>query len=383
MKRPDRSQTPGLLPSLALALLLSVTATVFPQTQSGAIAQTAEQPTDLDQRLADIDRTTTLFNAMLIVLALLLGSAIIGLWLLRRSVVREVTILVKDHLNDLTDLEDRITAAHKELRSLLKETEALSEELDEGVIGFQREVKQRREELQRLSTEVGRLKEKALDELDEHLEHFEKQTRSYEVELSTQLADVQKAIADDQAQSHSSLDQAEQAFATRLQELHKQAGQHQKQVIDRLTHLEQDFVPQLDMVRERTEAQIQRQANLMIDNLSQVESGFTDQISSLVGRAQAEQTSIIANLKQQAAEFLSQFNGIQSEVQNQKTAVLQGLRKQEADFAAQFSGVQAEVQSRRDLVVTQLETATGEFRAQFDTLSSNIRQQADSILGNL
>src|SRR3569832_1910997 len=47
---------------------------------------------------AEVSRTTTLFNLMLVTLALLLVGAIIALFLLRRAVIREVAALVREHL---------------------------------------------------------------------------------------------------------------------------------------------------------------------------------------------------------------------------------------------------------------------------------------------
>ena len=206
MKRHPFSPSSVLLPSIALSLLLSLTDAIAPVTPP-AIAQTDETSETVD--LEDLNRTTTLFNAMLIVLALLLGTAIAGLWMLRRSVVREVTVIVKDHLNELTDLEDRISAAHKELRSLLKETDVLAEELDEGVVTFRRDVKARRDELSALLSDFSQLKENALDSIDEQLGVFEKRLKMSEGELSTQLTEIQRAITDEQDESRRSLDRAE------------------------------------------------------------------------------------------------------------------------------------------------------------------------------
>ena len=62
-------------------------------------------------------------------LIVLLGVGVVMLWLLRRSVVREVAEVVRGQLNEMTDLEGKIQAAGQDLDSILRTADQLSKEL--------------------------------------------------------------------------------------------------------------------------------------------------------------------------------------------------------------------------------------------------------------
>ncbi len=77
---------------------------------------------------AEVNRTTTLFNVMLVTLALLLAGAIAGLFLLRRAVIREVAEVVRAHLKELGDLEGKLVRANQDVQTILQEAETLEVE---------------------------------------------------------------------------------------------------------------------------------------------------------------------------------------------------------------------------------------------------------------
>ncbi len=63
-------------------------------------------------------RTTTWFNVLLAILALLLAATIVALWILRRAVIREVTEIVKTHLEELGGLESQLASAKQEVSNI-------------------------------------------------------------------------------------------------------------------------------------------------------------------------------------------------------------------------------------------------------------------------
>ncbi|NEP49304.1 MAG: hypothetical protein F6K65_10930, partial [Moorea sp. SIO3C2] len=94
---------------------------IEPDPPKQIVAQSSSQkPVQTDANLS-FKRVTLLSNVLLIVLVtlvLLLVAAIAALWLLRRSVIREVAQIVRAHLNEMTDLEDRIASANKNVESI-------------------------------------------------------------------------------------------------------------------------------------------------------------------------------------------------------------------------------------------------------------------------
>ena len=58
------------------------------------------------------------------------------LWFLRRSVVQEVATVVRGQLNQMTDLEHKIRTASRELNSVLKDAEAIADDIEQEAEGF-------------------------------------------------------------------------------------------------------------------------------------------------------------------------------------------------------------------------------------------------------
>ncbi|NJN59385.1 MAG: hypothetical protein HC879_18750 [Leptolyngbyaceae cyanobacterium SL_5_9] len=114
-------------------------------------------------------RTTTLFNVLLAVLALLLVAAIAALWLLRRAVIREVTAIAKNHVKELGDLEGEIVKTKSEVESILQEAEDIADELSQYADEFQAEVGTKRDVLSKLVAEIGQLRDKTAAEFETHL----------------------------------------------------------------------------------------------------------------------------------------------------------------------------------------------------------------------
>ncbi|PSB66954.1 hypothetical protein C7B61_08655, partial [filamentous cyanobacterium CCP1] len=119
---------------------------------------TAAEQAELE-RLRQLNQTTTLFNVMLVVLSLLLIAAMTGLYLLRRSVIREVTLIVESHLKELGDLESQITHAKAEVRKLLQEYEDYAADLGEDAETFQKEIESKRENVAQLITDISQRKQ--------------------------------------------------------------------------------------------------------------------------------------------------------------------------------------------------------------------------------
>ena len=61
------------------------------------------------------------------------------LWLLRRSVIQEVSEVVRNQLNDITDLEAKIQSATRDLDYILSQANEKSAEINNRTNRFQEE----------------------------------------------------------------------------------------------------------------------------------------------------------------------------------------------------------------------------------------------------
>ncbi|MGB5900829.1 MAG: hypothetical protein WBG66_21745, partial [Geitlerinemataceae cyanobacterium] len=134
---------------------------ISPQEQQ-ELEQLREAQIIREQVQAEVAQTKAVFNVLLGVLGLLLASALVGLWLLRRSVVREVTILVKDHLNELTDLEEKINTADREVRKLLQGSKTLATQFERETETFLREIDRQREAVSGLVADLSHSQQNSL-----------------------------------------------------------------------------------------------------------------------------------------------------------------------------------------------------------------------------
>lgn len=97
---------------------------------STAMAQAAPTAAELAQLKQEADlafsRATTLFFVLLGSLVVLLGVGVGMLWLMRRSVIQEVSVVVRNQINDITNLERKIHAATRDLEQILSQAEEMA-----------------------------------------------------------------------------------------------------------------------------------------------------------------------------------------------------------------------------------------------------------------
>jgi len=148
---------------LTLCLLGSglVAVQILPVTTPPAIAQTrltAEQA-ELERLQQEANlaftRATTLVSILLAALALLLILGVVMLWFLRRSVVQEVATVVRTQLNQMTDLEHKIRTAPRELNSVLKDAEDISDDIEQEAEGFKYVLEEKRRALNQALAEIN------------------------------------------------------------------------------------------------------------------------------------------------------------------------------------------------------------------------------------
>src|SRR6476646_8646359 len=121
--QPARSKTLLTLDSSAIAQQWS-------DPQSGElVAQVPSNSVVAEQVQAEVNRTLgkaiTLFNVLLGVLIVLLGTAIATLWFLRRAVITEIATRAKEQLETLGTLEEQVTKATEDAREVLDAAEAI------------------------------------------------------------------------------------------------------------------------------------------------------------------------------------------------------------------------------------------------------------------
>jgi hypothetical protein len=105
-----------------------------------AQAVAPEERAELEQMQQQADlayrRATTLFTVLLTLMVLLVAVGVVMLWVLRRSVVQEVATVVRGQLNQMTDLENRIRSATRDLNTVLKDAEDVADTIDQQAEDF-------------------------------------------------------------------------------------------------------------------------------------------------------------------------------------------------------------------------------------------------------
>ncbi|HEY9744176.1 MAG TPA: hypothetical protein V6C90_27110, partial [Coleofasciculaceae cyanobacterium] len=164
--------------SVGLAIAQPVRPNALESTPTSAISNREQQELERlreERRISEqvqaeanraLTQTTTLFNVMLVTLALLLTAALVALLLLRRAVIREVAELVRIHLREVGDLEGKIAHANQDVRNLLRKTENLGDELNNEAANFLQDISVKREHLSKLLSEVSHSKKQAVTELE-------------------------------------------------------------------------------------------------------------------------------------------------------------------------------------------------------------------------
>jgi Skp family chaperone for outer membrane proteins len=194
----------------------------------GLVAQSALSVQE-QEKLDRLDRTATLFNVMLGVFAVLVAGAIAALYLLRRSVIREVTEIVQTHLRELGDLESQIASSKVEIKKLLQEYEEYAADLGDEADGFQKRLAEKQADLEALMAEFEQRKQQSADLLQGKLEAAQQRLGDLETGFSSQVAEIQRSVQGRQDEKLLALDEAAIAFTRQLSDLQGSAQQQKEQ----------------------------------------------------------------------------------------------------------------------------------------------------------
>jgi len=156
---------------------------------------------DLAQLQQDADRAfaraTTLFFVLLGTLVLLLWVGVVMLWLLRRSVIQEVSEVVRNQLNDITDLEAKIQSATRDLDYILSQANEKSAEINNRTNRFQEEAVTKKQVLNRLVDDLAEFKARTLNDWQSTLADLQVKLETLEADFVGQLSGLRQQ-ADEQ-----------------------------------------------------------------------------------------------------------------------------------------------------------------------------------------
>ena len=170
---------------------------------SNLVAQSSNlgNAAELEQlrREADLafNRATTLFFVLLGTLILLLGVGVAMLWLMRRSVIQEVSEVVRNQLNDITDLETKIQSATRDLDYILSQANEKSTEISTRTNRFQEEAVTKKQVLNRLVDDLAEFKARTLNDWQSTLANLQVKLESVEADFVGHLSGLRQQ-ADEQ-----------------------------------------------------------------------------------------------------------------------------------------------------------------------------------------
>ncbi|MEL6855713.1 MAG: hypothetical protein AAFO83_11480, partial [Cyanobacteria bacterium J06607_13] len=225
-------------------------------TQADTTAVPAPVQLPITQQRNPESTLTNLVTLMLGLLVLMVSTGIVMLWFYRRSVVNEVATIVRTQLNEMTELENKVHNATRNLNRVLAEADDLSGELQGRSSNFQREIAAQREVLYTLVDELAEFKVQTAKNWEQELENINGKLEA----TATDFTEV--AIA---------LRQQAQAKLDTLQSETEVEGQR---ILQRFTTSETEFSRHIGVIKEET----QRRKTAFFDELDRKESVLSDQM---------------------------------------------------------------------------------------------------------
>ena len=167
-----------------------------------AQADTAPATTaELERLRAEADlafrRATTLFFVLLGTLLLLLSVGVVMLWLMRRSVIQEVSVVVRNQINDITDLETKIQTATRDLDYILTQVKERAAEIDSRTDRFQEEAVTKKQVLNRLVDDLAEFKARTINDWQSTLSDLQVKLESTEANFVGHLTGLRQTADDE------------------------------------------------------------------------------------------------------------------------------------------------------------------------------------------
>jgi len=187
-------------PAIARDASPPTAARVAPAQDPLLLAQAATAA-DLERLSTEADlafrRATTLFFVMLGTLLLLLGLGVVMLWLMRRSVIQEVSVVVRNQINDITDLETKIQTATRDLDYILAQAKERAAELDSRTDRFQEEAVTKKQVLNRLVDDLAEFKARTINDWQSTLSDLQVKLESTEANFVGHLTGLRQTADDE------------------------------------------------------------------------------------------------------------------------------------------------------------------------------------------
>jgi len=285
---------------------------------------------DLAQLQQDADRAfaraTTLFFVLLGTLVLLLGVGVVMLWLLRRSVIQEVSEVVRNQLNDITDLEAKIQSATRDLDYILSQANEKSAEINNRTNRFQEEAVTKKQVLNRLVDDLAEFKARTLNDWQSTLADLQVKLETLEADFVGQLSGLRQ--------------QADEQVTT----LRKETQLQRDSVFRVLEDNQSGFLR--DVNRIKSDVDVQQDA--VKQKLEQAEAGFTDRLSRMTTGVEEERDRVLAVL---------------ADLRNQLNPHLEQLKSQARDqVERQTQTISEDLTRQRQTSLDQLQSRTDEIR---------------------
>jgi F0F1-type ATP synthase membrane subunit b/b' len=391
---------------------------------------------EIDQIRQEADlafrRATTLFFVLLGTLVLLLGIGVVMLWLLRRSVIQEVSVVVRNQLNDITDLETKVQTATRELDRILSQAEEMSDEIDTRTNRFQEEATTKKQVLNRLVDDLAEFKARTLNDWQSTLadlqvklekaeadfvgnltglrQHSEDQLTTLRKETQMQRDSIGRVMETTQTdflrdanRLKNDLDVQQDAVMQKLQNTESlfvdqvgalTAGVHEERdrTLTALADLRQQLTPHLDSLKAQAKEDIEQhtriianelndQRQISLERITAQETEVNSQLADIQASAFGHKDLAIQNIERSIDEFSQRFANLRTEVENQRNRILKELQQSADNFFAQFSGLEGDINQRQDALLKTLQQTADASLERFSTVQAEVESRQQTLLG--
>lgn len=410
--RPSPTPSTALIPALLIAGLglgggMVARAEIGQDDQpvappSMVLAQATPTTAELAQLKQEADlafsRATTLFFVLLGSLVALLGVGVGMLWLMRRSVIQEVSVVVRNQINDITNLERKIHAATRDLEQILSQAEEMASAIESRTDRFQEEALTKKQVLNRLVDDLAEFKARTLNDWQSTLADLQVKLEVTEADFVGHLSSLRQS-ADDQVVSlrkdtqlqrdavFRTLEEAQTYFLRDVNRLRSDVEIHQDGVLQKLNQGQASFSDRLTSltttVQEERDRAIVALADLRQQLIGQAGEQVEKQAAAITADLDRQRQVSLERLQTQEQEVSRQLHDLQVGIYGHRDLAMDTIQRNLEEFSQRFANLRTEVESQRNRVLQDLRQSADDFLGQFGSLKVDLEQGQARLMAHL
>ncbi|MEJ1931623.1 hypothetical protein WDZ92_15335, partial [Nostoc sp. NIES-2111] len=176
-------------------------------------------------------RTTILLNIWLVILSLFPVAIIALFWLLRRVAIREIVNRAMSQFEGVEKLENQLVIVKQDAENLIQDAKSINRILEKATEDLQDKIKIEQENLSSATSELLQAKTDNLAQITAEIANFQNKIETLVLEFANKLSQSELDTQKQRDITLENLAQIESLLSSQLVELQKKAEEHQKSVL--------------------------------------------------------------------------------------------------------------------------------------------------------